>query len=995
MAISNTALTTLFLQASVDDSYSDYKRSLTNPAFPHWDAVIITASNELQAEGYRRQIEYRRSLGRLPLCTEFYIVPDKDNKRVGSAGSTLSVIRMLKEKYGDLSEKRFLTIHAGGNSSRCPQYSALGKLFSPVPAAVEEKPAALFDLFMISMASVPGRLKDGMLLLSGDVVLLFNPLMCDFGSAHAAVISFKEDVETCKNHGVYIRSESGNVKKFLHKQSVERLKAEGAVDERNMCSIDTGAIWLCPEILESLYALVDTDVKYDELVNEKVRLSLYSDIAYSLAEDSTLEDFYNETPEGEFCDELTAAREKLWNAIGRFSMKLMNIAPAKFVHWGSIPEILHLMCAGVAEYEPLGWKKQINCSMPENVVGYNSVLRSGAAVGKDCYLEVSYVHGSAKIGSGSYISYVDIHDETVPDNVLIHGLKQTNGMFVVRIMGTHDNPKQEKLFGRNIAAALAELGVPENEIWNEGDAHTLWLAKLYPECANIKDAVQSALLLYDIFTGKEKDVTKWLSCVRKSLNSGFNEADPQAIIDWNTRMEDLIQMDRLSEMIKEGRPAMEAAAIFGGRALTAIQYQWLEKELKKLDTSSLKDFSYAMRLYFYLGIALRDENYTEKCFKLITDTVLDSAMRNLKYVSSAHIVSDEISVKLPLRVNWGGGWTDTCPYCQENGGVVINTAISLNGELPVEVRFVRTDEKKIVFESRDMDVHGEFTDIRQLQKTGDPFDPFALQKACLIACGIIPVSGGSLDKLLTRLGGGFKMYSEVTNVPKGSGLGTSSILSAAAVKATFEFMGIPYDDDLLYSTVLAMEQIMSTGGGWQDQVGGVTPGIKLISSNAGIDQKINVEKVHISDETKRELSRRFCIIYTGQRRLARNLLREVVGRYVGNVPESLYAHRKIERSAVLMKFALERGDVDDFARLLDEHWELSKMIDDGSTNTLIDQIFLTIEDLIDAKMICGAGGGGFLQVILKKGVTKEAVHDRLKAVFQDFAVDVWPSEIVY
>ena len=68
--------------------------------------------------------------------------------------------------------------------------------------------------------------------------------------------------------------------------------------------------------------------------------------------------------------------------------------------------------------------------------------------------------------------------------------------------------------------------------------------------------------------------------------------------------------------------------------------------------------------------------------------------------------------------------------------------------------------------SRDMDVHGEFDSIEELQKTGDPYDPFALQKACLLACGIIPSEGGSLDEILTRLGGGFEMHSEVTNVPR-------------------------------------------------------------------------------------------------------------------------------------------------------------------------------------------------------------------------------------
>lgn len=352
------------------------------------------------------------------------------------------------------------------------------------------------------------------------------------------------------------------------------------------------------------------------------------------------------------------------------------------------------------------------------------------------------------------------------------------------------------------------------------------------------------------------------------------------------------------------------------------------------------------------------------------------------------------SVKLPLRVNWGGGWSDTPPICCEMGGTVLNAAISLNGELPVEVTLIKIPEKKIIFDSRDMDVHGEFDSIEELQRTGDPYDPFALQKACLLACGIIPAEGGRLDEILTRLGGGFEMHSEVTNVPKGSGLGTSSILSAACVKAVFEFMGITYKEEELYAHVLVMEQIMSTGGGWQDQVAGVTNGIKYITSKRGLDQQLKVEHIELQPETKKELNERFCLIYTGQRRLARNLLRDVIGRYVGNEPDSLYALNEIQKVAALMRFELERGKIDEFASLLNYHWELSRKVDAGSTNTLIDQIFLSIEDLIDAKMVCGAGGGGFLQVILKKGVQKTDVHKRLKDVFQDNPVDVWNCEIM-
>ena len=95
-----------------------------------------------------------------------------------------------------------------------------------------------------------------------------------------------------------------------------------------------------------------------------------------------------------------------------------------------------------------------------------------------------------------------------------------------------------------------------------------------------------------------------------------------------------------------------------------------------------------------------------------------------------------------------------------------------------------------------------------------------------------------------------------------------------------------------------------------------------------------------------------------------------------------------------MRFELERGNIDAFAQLMDVHWELSRKIDQGSTNTLIDQIFNAIENFIDGKMVCGAGGGGFLQVVMKPGVTQSQIHERLKNVFQDSDIDVWDCQLI-
>lgn len=336
------------------------------------------------------------------------------------------------------------------------------------------------------------------------------------------------------------------------------------------------------------------------------------------------------------------------------------------------------------------------------------------------------------------------------------------------------------------------------------------------------------------------------------------------------------------------------------------------------------------------------------------------------------------------------------PYCNEKGGVVLNAAILLKGERQIEVEVRKLEELHIEFASLDFQAYGTALSAEEIQDCNNPYDSFALHKAALIACGIIPQHGSvNLQDILRRLGGGIYISTRVCNVPKGSGLGTSSILAGAAVKAIGEFLGEDWSESVLYQRVLNLEQIMSTGGGWQDQVGGLTPGVKYITTKPGMKQEIKVEHMELDEATKAELQERFALIYTGQRRLARNLLRYVVGGYIGGRPESIEALEEMKHLAVLMRYELEQGRIDEFAKLLNRHWEVSKKLDAGSTNTCIDQIFESCEDLIDGKFISGAGGGGFLQVILKKGVTKEHLRRRLRNVFQDSGVDMWESEFLW
>jgi fucokinase len=143
-----------------------------------------------------------------------------------------------------------------------------------------------------------------------------------------------------------------------------------------------------------------------------------------------------------------------------------------------------------------------------------------------------------------------------------------------------------------------------------------------------------------------------------------------------------------------------------------------------------------------------------------------------------------------------------------------------------------------------------------------------------------------------------------------------------------------------------------------------------------------------------ELGERFALVYSGQQRPAKNILRKIMGKYISSDRQTIEILHEIQRLAVLMKFELEKGNIQEFAKLLDRHWELSKLLDGGSTNARIDQIFEAVDDLIDGRFICGAGGGGFVQVILKKGATKDALQNRLGQVFQNGGVEVWDCEFV-
>lgn len=1006
----------LFLRQSYLDAWEDYVRSIRKASFPRWDYVVLTSSNEAQAQAFRNQIQDRLDRNVLPSQTRYLVLPDPDGKRVGSGGATFHVLRVLSEQeglQGDFHGKRILVIHSGGDSKRIPQYSVCGKLFSPVPRELPDgRGSTLFDEFLIAMAGMPARFKEGMLVLSGDVLLLFNPLQIDSQFSGAAAISIKGDVQVGTEHGVFLNDGQNRVGRFLHKQQEEVLRAVGAVNEQNAVALDTGAILLDAELLETLYGLISQNGKidlkaYDRFVNDRARISFYGDFLYPLAADGTLEEYLREQPEGELCPELLECRRDIWEALKNYRMKLISLSPAEFIHFGTTGELLSLLNRDIGNYSFLDWKLQVFTNAdPNQCLGaiHDGLLESTVRTKEGSYAENCRLTGDTVLRKGAVVSGMELAGCRVPEHTVLHGvLLGKEPQYLVRIYGVMDNPKktfEEKgsFLEGNLADFLDKNELSLQDVW-EGDDHSLWTAKLYRTGSCWREAAEAAMDVWQMSQGiaSQETVEAWKRAKRFSLQESFALADTREPLRWKEELEDRILIEKFLEALRRGEHYIPALKIFGENELKESQYNMLMELAPQLPFSLRIRVLYAVsRSMKYQKRQYGGNSYDaveQRCFEEIQQAVADS-MPDISR-GNFRIIQDQVKVTLPVRVNWGGGWTDTAPYCNENGGVVLNAAIRLNGREPIEAEVRRLPERKVEFASVDYDAYGEAWTAEEIQDCHNPYDPFVLHKAALIACGIVPAHGNvDLNKILSDMGGGIYISTRVRDVPKGSGLGTSSILAGACVKALGKFLGREWTDQQIYETVLYLEQIMSTGGGWQDQAGGLTPGIKYITSRPGMKQELSVEQVKVPQEALAELQERFALIYTGQRRLARNLLREVVGNYIGGRPESVEALKEMERTAVLMKFALERGHVDEFASLLNHHWEISKQLDGGCTNTCIEQIFAVCEDLIDGRFIAGAGGGGFLQVILKKGVSREQLRERLHRVFQDSGVEVWEGEMV-
>jgi len=374
---------------------------------------------------------------------------------------------------------------------------------------------------------------------------------------------------------------------------------------------------------------------------------------------------------------------------------------------------------------------------------------------------------------------------------------------------------------------------------------------------------------------------------------------------------------------------------------------------------------------------------------------------NLRMERTSETVCDKFVLSVaPVRVDLAGGWSDTPPITYEFGGSVTGMAILVDGRYPLSCRsrlvfgktgiFLKTELRDLSSGSLVSERQEEITEMSQLSNFRDPSASCALLKAALVCLGM--VSEEDMRFALTDLQELINAFcsSPETNMRieivttsllgLGTGMGTSSILGACILQSLATCVGIGnLDDKCLIHAVLVLEQLLSSGGGWQDQAHGILPGIKTVTSAPQIPLDININPLKLSETDTSEFEDKLLFAYTGKTRLAKNILQQVLRRWARRTDEIVETIQGLVDHSVAVRKALEMKSWDDLGAYMYQAYRLKCVMAGEGSGAEPESVQVFVSEMMKHKkirgaMLCGAGGGGFLLLLLSENTNRTAVE---------------------
>lgn len=364
----------------------------------------------------------------------------------------------------------------------------------------------------------------------------------------------------------------------------------------------------------------------------------------------------------------------------------------------------------------------------------------------------------------------------------------------------------------------------------------------------------------------------------------------------------------------------------------------------------------------------------DKAFGLLREGIVKTSNANGINMPTLSSMSNKVATdqivwgRSPVRIDIAGGWTDTPPFCLMEGGSVVNLAIELNGQQPIQTYVKPCREHHVVLKSIDLGASEIVETYEQLADFKRVGSPFSIPKAALALAGFLPQYSQEkypdLKSQLMAFGCGIEI-TLLSAIPAGSGLGTSSVLAATVLGTINDFLSLGWDKNEICHKTLVLEQLLTTGGGWQDQFGGVLQGVKLLQTCKGFEQQPIVHWLPTDLYTQPEYQACHLLYYTGITRTAKTILAEIVQKMFLNDHDQVALLREMKAHSLLMYEAIQRNDFQEMGKLVGKTWLQNQAIDAGTNPLEVKKLTDLIDDLCLGYKLPGAGGGGYLYMVAK------------------------------
>lgn len=884
---------------------------------------------------------------------EWFCTSDPAGKRIGSGGGTAWLLESCyyseevekENTFSDwLAKEKRLLLHAGGQSRRLPAYAPSGKILTPIPVfrwargqrLSQDLLSLQLPLYEKIMDKAPASFHT--LIASGDVYIRSTEPLQYIPEVDVVCYGLWADPVLATHHGVFLsgRESPGHLDFMLQKPTINEL---GILAQTHLFLMDIG-IWLLSDkavelLIKRSYSVDGKSLKmYD----------LYSEFGLSLGENPRIVD----------------------EELNKLTVAILPLPGGEFYHYGTGRE---LISSTLAIQNLVRDQRAI---MQRKVKPHPAMFVQNAEIqiplmpdNSELWVENSFVGKNWTITQSHILTGIPENnwELSLPPGICVDIIPVGETNWVVRPYGIDDtfrgiiNNEHTSFMGKPVTAWFAERGLGAG-------SQDIQEYALFPVLSNLKEV---------------GDVLQWM--INNPQNSYAREVWLRVPKMSAAEITDKANLHRLETQRKVFRaknwPLLAAnheQSVFYQLDLADAAVEFASEQIPL--PPPLSDNTPLMKrihnhMFRARTLQLLKQDYKpeqEKAFLLLRDGLVETII-DKRQSPHLDIFSDQIVWgRSPVRIDLAGGWTDTPPYCLYSGGSVVNVAIELNGQPPLQVYIKPSDEYKIILRSIDLGAREEISTWEELRSFNLIRSPFSIPKAALSLAGFLPEFSRekypSLEDFLKTFGSGIEL-TLLSAIPAGSGLGTSSILAATVLGALSDFCGLGWDKNEISNRTLILEQLLTTGGGWQDQYGGVLHGLKLLQTEEGFSQIPLVR--WLPDYFFTDAIYRPChlLYYTGITRTAKDILGEIVRGMFLNEGHRLYLLDSMKAHALDMYETIQCGHFERYGDLIGKTWEQNKAIDSGTNPPAVEEIISLIKDYALGYKLPGAGGGGYLYIVAK------------------------------